>query len=320
MSFASSRSPRASRRSTSAIRRRASGWARGSPARRRSPSSRSSCGRSRDAAAGSRPPFRTHDERQAAEPREKIHLPSQRYEPVVEPQRRRAELAPTEHLPGQNPARDAERVEVPDRDDAESGTHEKPDDRSSAVAPEVTVGLVEAAEEGRVVRDLQQEAPPCIQEIPESVQHASIVLQVLEDVQADDRVDRPPSEVVAFVVQVEQPIGDVRDVVEPVAEIREVARMGIGQDHRVAASHEELRDDADPAPDLDDGAAEVWRDDVVDPFVVEVRRLLELVELLDEQAVLLGEFRAGGIAGTGHRPLLRVSRAVWRTRSSSYAG
>src|SRR5215218_5655450 len=130
-------------------------------------------------------------DRKAERKLEAIERSEQRHQVVVEAERALRDLPATEHAARHDPPEGAQWVHVPDRLHGEAGLLEQPSQRLALIAALVLHGAVDCAEEERMRGHEEEEMPTRREPRVELPQGALVIRNVLEHVEADDRVERP---------------------------------------------------------------------------------------------------------------------------------
>ena len=154
--------------------------------------------------------------------------------------------------------RDARPVQVADLLDGEPGLGHEPLEAGLFVPAVVPQRLVERAVERRERGDEEREVPAGGQDAGEVAQRPRVVLDVLEDVQADDRVDALGGEVADVRVrerEAERGDADVRAALELRLQLADVVRLDVGGDDALLV-REEAGLVPDAGADLEDAVPE----------------------------------------------------------------
>src|SRR5439155_18184777 len=169
---------------------------------------------------------------------------------VLEPELEAGDARPAEDDAVQVPAEHAEAVEELDVLDREARLREARPELRPLVAPVVVDGGVDRPVEAAVRGDEEDQPPAWRQALSEAAEGGPVVLDVLEDVQAQDGVEPVGGEGGGVEVgQIEGHDLDPGMPLERVGEDPEVTRVQVGGDH-VLATEEMAGHVADPRADL----------------------------------------------------------------------
>ena len=128
-------------------------------------------------------------EREAERHLEAVEPPKERDEPIEETQRPGGDVATPEEACRDEPSERSDRVYVPKRLDRESGLHEQAPERVFPVSAVVSELAIDRTVEERMSGHKEQKAPFGRELLAEATQRFEVVRDVLENVEADDRVE-----------------------------------------------------------------------------------------------------------------------------------
>ena len=208
---------------------------------------------------------------------------------------------------GDEPPRDADGVHMSQSLDLEPGLHEQGRQLPLPVAPLMTEHAVDRSVCERMSRNEREQDAPWLQQSEQASQRARVVGDVLQDVEADDRIERF-GRGGCQLVQLHGRDLDVRPAGEPTPQCGHERGIGLECDDEASVGNL-LGEGSDTGPNVEHTAAEVGRCASEQPAVV-VRSLLHPAERL---ALLCLEDDRRGLA----HARIRSPTRTWTARNPS---
>src|SRR5438309_1240767 len=169
--------------------------------------------------------------------------------------------------PGDPPSRHAGQVEVLEMTEAEPSRLELLRQLRGDVPAEVSQRFVEGAVQRSQRRHQEDEPSAGLEQVVHRTQRRAVVLDVLQDVQADDGIEPLGAESGAHRGQPQLRDRHVRPPCEPLAQPVKVVALGVGE-HDPLAVDQERRHVADSGPDLEHPAPHPGAQPVEHPAIV----------------------------------------------------